>query len=261
MKILAIEASALVAGCAVMEDDILVGEYSVQHRKTHSQTLVPMLDELKKLTGLDLATLDAVAVTKGPGSFTGLRIGAATAKGIGLALEIPVIPVPTVDALAYNLMGTEALVCPLMDARRGQVYTGLYETKPVFAALREQCAVPVEEILEDINRRGSEAIFLGDGVPVHRDTIASTVRVPCTFAPPHLARQRPGTVAALAMELYRTRGDAALVSADDFRPEYLRVSQAERQRMEAEASGMMDSLAAGRLLRDQAEQAQGRQES
>lgn len=86
-----------------------------------------MLDELKRMTELDLHTLDAIAIAAGPGSFTGLRIGSATAKGLGLALKLPIIPVPTVDALAYNLYGCSALVCPLMDARRNQVYTGLYE--------------------------------------------------------------------------------------------------------------------------------------
>lgn len=250
MKILAIEASALVAGCALLEDDVLVGEYSVQHQKTHSQTLLPMMDELKKLTQLDLKTVDAIAVTKGPGSFTGLRIGAATAKGLGLALDIPVIPVPTVEAIAYNLFAADALICPLMDARRGQVYTGIYDSRNGFKTVKDQCAVPVSEIIDELNTLGSAVIFMGDGAKVHEKTIEESIHVPHRFAPAHLCVQRPASVAALAMQMYREKGDAVLVPADDFRLEYLRVSQAERQRQQAQEAGMMDSLAAGTLVKD-----------
>ena len=126
MKLLALDSSGLVASAAIVDDNITIAEYTVNYKKTHSQTLLPMLDEIKRMTELDLHTIDAIAIAAGPGSFTGLRIGAATAKGLGLALEIPIIPVPTVDSLAYNLYGSDKLICPLMDARRNQVYTGLY---------------------------------------------------------------------------------------------------------------------------------------
>ena len=106
MKILALESSGLVAGVAVAEDDNLLGEYTINYKKTHSQTLLPMLDEVAKMTELDLSTVDAIAVSAGPGSFTGLRIGSATAKGLGLALQKPLIHIPTVDALACNLWVT-----------------------------------------------------------------------------------------------------------------------------------------------------------
>ena len=126
MKLLAIECSGLVAGIAITENNNLLGEYTMNYKKTHSQTILPMLDELVKMVDLDLSTIDAIAVSNGPGSFTGLRIGSATAKGLGLALNKPIIPVPTVDALAYNLWGVQKQICPLMDARREQAYTGLY---------------------------------------------------------------------------------------------------------------------------------------
>ena len=103
MKIAALDSSGLVASVAVIEDDVLIAEYTVNYKKTHSQTLLPMLDEIKRMVELDLGTLSAIAVSAGPGSFTGLRIGSATAKGLGLALKLPLIPVPTIDALAYNL--------------------------------------------------------------------------------------------------------------------------------------------------------------
>ena len=103
MKILGLDSSGIVASVAVVEDDILVAEYTVNYKKTHSQTLLPMLDEIAKMTELDLNTIDAIAVAAGPGSFTGLRIGSATAKGLGLALKKPLVAVPTVEGLAYNL--------------------------------------------------------------------------------------------------------------------------------------------------------------
>ena len=128
MKLLAIDSSGLVASVAVIEEETLVAEYTMNYKKTHSQTLLPMLEEIKKSIDLDLSSIDAIAVAAGPGSFTGLRIGSATAKGLGLALDKPLISVPTVDALAYNLYDTDedTIICPIMDARRKQVYTGMY---------------------------------------------------------------------------------------------------------------------------------------
>ena len=126
MKLLVLDSSGLVASVAIMEDDTLIGEYTINHKKTHSQTLLPMLDEVVKMTETNLDEIDAIAIAKGPGSFTGLRIGSATAKGLGLALNKPIVAVPTVDAIAYNLYETKGYICPIMDARRNQVYTGTY---------------------------------------------------------------------------------------------------------------------------------------
>ena len=122
MKILALDSSGLVASAAVIEDDTLLAEYTICHKKTHSQTLLPMLDEIRKNIELDMNTIDAIAVSAGPGSFTGLRIGSATAKGLGLALEKPLIHVPTVDALAWNLFGTAAHAPRHDPLRRNQRY-------------------------------------------------------------------------------------------------------------------------------------------
>ena len=151
MKILALDSSGLVASVALLQDETLVAEYTMNYKKTHSQTLLPMLDEIKKAVDLDLETLDAIAVAAGPGSFTGLRIGSATAKGLGLALDKPLIPVPTLEALAYNLYDTpeDTLICPIMDARRKQVYTGIYAFKDYcLITVKEQAALPMEELLK-----------------------------------------------------------------------------------------------------------------
>ena len=138
MRILGIESSSLVASAAIVTDDILTAEYTVNFKKTHSQTLLPMIDEIVTMTETELGSIDAIAVSGGPGSFTGLRIGSATAKGLGLALKKPLIHVPTVDALAYNLWGAAGLVCPIMDAKRSQVYTGIYRLEDGFEAVMEQ---------------------------------------------------------------------------------------------------------------------------
>ena len=166
MRILGVDSSGMVASVALVEDDLLVAEYSVNYKKTHSQTLLPMLDEIVKMTELDLNTIDAIAVAAGPGSFTGLRIGAATVKGLGLALEKPVISVPTCHGLAYNLWGSDKLICPIMDARRSQVYTGIYEfTKDGMQVLLDQSAMDIRALAEKLNAMGREVIFLGDGCP------------------------------------------------------------------------------------------------
>ena len=229
MKILAIEASGPVAGCALWEDGTLTAEYSVQYKKKHSQSLVPMLDEMREMIDLDLSGIDFIAVTSGPGSFTGPRIGAATVKGLGLALDKPVLPVPTVDSLACNLYGTDRLICPLMDARRQQVYTGIYENRDGLNVLHPQCVTALADIAEELNQLGREVIFLGDGVPVNEKALGDLMKVPYYLAPAHLNRQRAAATAVRAAQIYEEKGEDALVSSDDFRPEYLRVPQAERE--------------------------------
>ena len=230
MKILAIDSSGLVASVAVVEDDRLLGEYTIDYKKTHSQTLLPMIDEVASMTELDLPTIDAIATSAGPGSFTGLRIGSATAKGLGLALEKPLIAVPTVDAIAYALYGVTERICPLMDARRNQTYTGLYRFSPdgEFEVIRSQCAVDISDIIDSVNASDEPVIFSGDGVPVFGDYIEKNCKVPYRMAPAGWNRQRGAAVAALGM-IYLKAGNT--VSAEDFRPIYLRLSQAERERM------------------------------
>lgn len=230
MKILGLDSSGLVASVAVIEDDNMLGEYTVNYKKTHSQTLLLMLDEVAQMIELDLESVDAIAIAGGPGSFTGLRIGSATAKGLGLALKKPIVNVPTVEGLAYNLVGCPEVVCPLMDARRNQTYTGLYTFQGnEMTTLKEQCAVGIDEIIDTINTTGREVVFLGDGVPVFRDYIAEHCKVPYRFAPAHMNKQRAGAVAVLGMKYF---SEGRYESAAEHKPEYLRLSQAERERLE-----------------------------
>lgn len=231
MKILALDSSGLVASVAVAEDDVLLAEYTVNYKKTHSQTLLPMLDEIAGMIELDLHSVDAIAVAAGPGSFTGLRIGSATAKGLGLALDKPLVHIPTVDALAYNLYGCGCDICPMMDARRSQVYTGIYRfEKGELQTLLAQTPMAVEELAKELNARGREVIFLGDGVPVYRELLERLLQVPYSFAPAHMNRQRAASVAALAAEYVKA---GKTQRAAEHVPDYLRLSQAERERAEA----------------------------
>ena len=247
--------SGLVASVALVEDDNLIAEYTIQYKKTHSQTLLPMLEEIRRMVDLDMDTVDAVAVAAGPGSFTGLRIGSATAKGLAFAMEKPIIPVPTLEGLAWQMYGTDALVCPIMDARRNQVYTGLYEFVDRFGkhsllpedvkspqtgtdtaqnaydmrVVEEQCAVAFDEIAQKINRTGRKVVFVGDGIPVFRERMAEVLQVPWLPAPAHRNRQSAACIAALG-RVYYAQGRA--VNGAQHVPEYLRLSQAERERAE-----------------------------
>ena len=233
MKILGIDSSGLVASVAIVEDDRLVAEYNLQYKITHSQTLLPMLEEIRNRIHLDMQTIDAIAVAAGPGSFTGLRIGAATVKGLGLALGKPIIPVPTLEGMAYNCYGTDLLVCPIMDARRNQVYTGLYifekEDRIRMKSVMEQTAVGFDELAANLNVLGREVLFLGDGVPVFAEAMKELLRIPYYFAPAHMNRQRAASVAALGKEKFE---QGIFEDAADHAPEYLRLSQAERERQE-----------------------------
>lgn len=234
MKILGLDSSGIVASVAIVEDDVLIAEYTVNYKKTHSQTLLPMLDEIAKMTELDLNSIDAIAVAAGPGSFTGLRIGSATAKGLGLALKKPLIAIPTVEGLAYNLYDISGLICPIMDARRKQVYTGIYRfTDHQLKVVEDQMAVPMETVIEKLNQYGETVTFLGDGVSVFHELIAEKMTVPYSFAPAHVNKQRAAAVAALG-EIYYRQGKTE--TAMEHVPDYLRVSQAERERAAREAA-------------------------
>ena len=247
MRVLAIDSSGMTATVAVVEDTQTIAEYTVNFKKTHSQTLLPMIDTMGKMIELDLKSIDAIAVAGGPGSFTGLRIGSATAKGLGLALEKPLIHVPTVDGLAYNLYGCQDIICPIMDARRKQVYTGMYtfarrelegskETELVLDVLEAQNASPIDELIERLNIHGRPVVFLGDGVPVYQDVIREKMRVPFSFAPASANRQRAAVVGALGIQYYK---EGRFETAMEHQPDYLRVSQAERERAEKERKAVV----------------------
>ena len=251
MKILAIESSALVASAAIVEDDLLKAEFTVNNKLTHSETLLPMLESMTKISGISLEDIDAIAVSAGPGSFTGLRIGAATAKGLALASDLPVIRVSTLQAMAYSLsMISDDIICPVMDARRGQVYSAAYRSGAILLEEEARDIHALTEALNSLPEEDRSFLFLGDGVPVHSETLAGELDGDVNFAPAGLNRQRAADVALLGSVLYtkwlqknglsadevRQRGadaidrfDDTVMNSDDFAPEYLRKSQAERE--------------------------------
>ena len=238
MKILGIDSSGMVASVAIVQDDVIIAEYTMNHKKTHSETLLPMIDEIVKTSETKLEELDAIAIAAGPGSFTGLRIGAATAKGLAMAVDKPIIPIKTCEGLAYNMWGAEGLICPIIDARRNQVYTGLYRVKGNVEVILEQQPMDIHELIEYINnyskqREASEGgpaegvSFLGDGVAIYKDVIWKEIDIPCQMAPAIMNRQRGASIASYGELLYK---EGKYINADDFAPEYLRKSQAERVR-------------------------------
>lgn len=231
MRILGIESSSLVAGIALLDDDIITAEFTINYKLTHSQTLLPMLANIRDILNIDMNSIDAIAVSGGPGSFTGLRIGVATAKGISLAIKKPLINIPSLEAMAYNFYDTQSLVVPIMDARRMQVYTGIYRNKDKFEIIKSQSAISIEDLINELNKLGEKIIFLGDGVPVYKDVIEKELSVKYSFAPANMNRQRAASVALLAKKYYK---EGRFTSSKDFEIEYLRKSQAEREREEAE---------------------------
>ena len=227
MNILAIDTSALTATAAILSDDTLLGEISTTTKLTHSQTIMPMIDELLKKVNLDISDIDLFACSEGPGSFTGLRIGIGTIKGLAYGLGKPVVGVSTLAALAHNIAYTDLVISPIMDARRGQVYNALYHyNRGRLDCFSEPRALSVEELCSELTEK---TIFVGDGVKVHKDKISELLGEKAIFAPPQHQLQRAGSVAYAA--LGKVPCDAAELTAI-----YLRKPQAEREREEKNAS-------------------------
>ena len=241
MRILGIDSTGSVASCAVTENDLLLVSYTTDGQKKHSTTLLPMIKEAMDRIGADPAGLDAIAIAAGPGSFTGLRIGSATAKGLALAWDKPIVPVPTLMALAANAVGADGhtLICPLMDARREQVYNALYVMRDgIPFALTEQRAMDVRKVLAEacgIVKNGipgeavrpERIVFLGDGCPVYRAVIEEATDVPYAFLTAQASRQRAASVAFLGEVLFK---QGCTETAAAHKPVYLRKSQAEQEK-------------------------------
>lgn len=220
MNILGIESSATAAGAAVISGDKLLSECFVNCGLTHSQTLLPLIDKALCSAGITINEIDAIAVSAGPGSFTGLRIGVGTAKGLAMPCGKPVIPVPTLLALAQNVSCAQGIIAPIMDARRGEVYTALYKSeKGTLTEIMPMTAMPLTELLKKLP---DGATFVGDGVEVHKNTIINTLSDKAQFAPLNLLHQRASSVAFAATQLQS-------ISAEELVPIYIRKPQAERE--------------------------------
>lgn len=224
MKVLGIDTSSNVATVAVIDDDRIIAEYTLNFKKTHSERLMPMIDEMLSSCGVAISDIDLFGVSVGPGSFTGLRIGVATAKGLAQATGKKIVPVGTLEAMAYNLPYCEHLIIPIMDARRNQVYTGTYIwDEEGFREIEAPDAISIEECLENCGNL-LDVVFIGDGVPVFKSIIKEKLGDRAKFVPAGSSLQRAASVASLALK----KADEA-VTCHEITPFYIRKSQAERE--------------------------------
>ena len=196
MKILVIDTSGPVCGTAVMDEERVYCEFTAQNRNTHSASLMPMVEAALEAAGTSLAGLDAVAAVTGPGSFTGVRIGIATAKGLAHGSGLPCIPVDALEALNASAGSFDGVVCPIQDARAGQVYGAAFRGEERLTADEP---MKLEAFLEKVRPMGERFLFLGDGVPVHRETITGILGERAAFARTHLCYLRPSAAGWLAL--------------------------------------------------------------
>lgn len=230
MRLLVIDTSGPVCGVAVMEDEKVLCEYTVQNRNTHSANLMPMTEAGLASAGLEVRDLDAVAAVTGPGSFTGVRIGVATAKGLAHGAGIPCIAVDALESLSLSAGGFDGVICPIQDARAGQVYGAAFREGE---RLLPDEPLKLEEYLEKILPLGGKFLFLGDGMPVHREKIREILGGRAVFAQAHLNYLRPSAAGLLALR--ETPTDYLNLQAT-----YLRPPNAQKNRKLLEAMGMKE---------------------
>lgn len=226
MKILSLDSSSESASIAILEEDKLLGEMTFNYKKQHSVILMPMIDTLLHNLSMNIDDIDGFVVSKGPGSFTGLRIGMATIKGLSLGTDKPFIGVSSLDALAYNLFEIEGIVCPVMDALRNNVYTCLYTyEKGELKVISDYMAVSIEDLANLLNSYDKKVYFIGDATYKYKSLLQSKVNN-CTFAPSHLNLARASSLGEIGLKKMQ------LGFKDDLNnsaPIYLRKSQAERE--------------------------------
>ena len=231
MKILALESSATAASVALCEDEALIAQSFRDTGLTHSQTLLPMTEELLAHCGLTVADLDLIAVAAGPGSFTGLRIGVATAKGLAWAAQLPCAGCSTLEAMAWNLAGLDGELCAAMDARRHQVYNARFRAENgTITRLTEDRAIALEDLIEELRGTKTTQIVLGDGAQLCCEALTAA-GIPARLAPPNRRQQTAWGVARLGLELAKA---GRTVPPEELVPVYHRLSQAERERLARE---------------------------
>ena len=230
MIILAIESSALTASVAVYDSDRLLGEYTVNNGNTHSETLLPMVESLLGFLNLSVSDVELFAVSAGPGSFTGIRIGVATLKGLAFGSGKPCVGVSTLEAMAYRLQAPNGLICPVMNARRKQVYTALFrEQNGELLRLMPDSAIAIEELDKILSQYNEPVYLIGDGYTLAVQNLTHALG----YTPEHLRCQSAASVAKAAWKLYQA-GQAQ--TDKEIKPVYLRPCQAERERLERESN-------------------------
>ena len=222
MKILAIDSCMNTSSVAILEDEGLVALYTVNTDNTHSETLLPMIRDAMRSADITAEEIDAYAVSYGPGSFTGVRIGVATVKGLAFGRGKPCVEVSTIEALAENLEGFSGVICPVMNARRGQVYTGVFKDG---VRLMDDCCMMLDDLIPVLEGYGTDIYFVGDGYELAEKKDIKNMRK----APEMLRYANGYSVGKIA---YRKIKNGEGVSDSDIRVNYLRKPQAEREREE-----------------------------
>ncbi|WP_010169080.1 tRNA (adenosine(37)-N6)-threonylcarbamoyltransferase complex dimerization subunit type 1 TsaB [Candidatus Epulonipiscium viviparus] len=222
MLILAIDSSSQSGSVAFIRDGKILGEFFINDKLTHSVTLMPMLESLTSILNIQLADICAIAIAAGPGSFTGLRIGAASAKAMCLALNIPIIAVNTLDILAAAAPAGNQIICPILDARKNQVYTATYTTPTTRTS--EYLAIELDDMLAKFTVENSQVYFVGDGLNVYRHKITEALGDAATFAPSFIEYTRASALAMIAETKYK---NGETTNANTFAPIYIRKPQAE----------------------------------
>ena len=226
MKILSLDCATECATVAILEDDKLIGEISFNYKKQHSVILMPMIDEVLKNTSLNINDIDGFVVSKGPGSFTGLRVGMATIKGLVQASKKPFISVSTLEGLANNLFYADGLICPIMDALRGNLYTALYKFEgDNLTSLVEPMVISLEELITTLKEKNEPVYFIGDGVYKFKEKLINELEN-IKFAPSHLNLARAASLGQLGRKYLNNGIEDDVYAAT---PIYLRLSQAERE--------------------------------
>ena len=235
MKILALDSTAQIATVALCEDEHLLGEFTLNNGNTHSETLLPMVESLLRFFELTPSDIDLFAASAGPGSFTGVRIGAATLKGLAFAKQKPCLGVSTLEAIAYNLQGFNGIICPVMNARRQQVYTALFRIQNgQMERLMPDSAMAITALDELLTAYDEPIRLVGDGY----DVTAAILTHPIIPTPARLRLQSAYSVAQVAGMAY-ARGDRT--TDTEMVATYLRLSQAERERLERESKQIENS--------------------
>lgn len=226
MKILAVDTSATAASVAVAEENKLIGEFSINTALTHSQTLMPMVDELLKNTGLSVNDIDAVAVNAGPGSFTGVRIGVAAVKGIAFPKNLPCVSVSTLESMAYNMLGNDCIVCSVMDARCSQVYNALFRVKGcTVTRMTDDRALSLTDLKNELRNINEKVILVGDGAVLCSKFLGEELEN-IMLAP---FNNRIQTASSVAYAAFEKINNGETVKADELMPVYLRLPQAQRE--------------------------------
>lgn len=227
MKILAVDSSAQVATVALTEDERLLAEYSLNNGNTHSETLLPMVETILRDYGVNISDIDLFACSAGPGSFTGVRIGAATVKGLAFAQGKDCVGVSTLEAIAENLSVCEGLICPVMNARRSQVYTALFRSEEGrLVRLMPDSAMAISELDEILSKHGEPVHFCGDGYEI---TVSALRKTEFRPTPERLRHQSAFSAATVALRDHR---EGKTITDAELAVNYLRPSQAERERNE-----------------------------